>query len=242
MLGEQGQGVWGLISGEGAGPEGWGWSTVRSNASWIIVRWPFVNRQTDRHDWKHYLAATLLAGGNNTDNIDDNGQFMIVKARFDFEKLRKNGPLHLRHFGRTSFITLKLMIWHLHQVFVIQSFANYFLVPHFLVMACLCGNHFCSLQTNGLFREMEFRQDSCSIRDFNMKRFTDWINHWSRFRERSHLVLYTFLLIIWSFWNQGCFFLIWARYNCALLWSSLPKNTQNTFVMFIVPLRFIEVL
>ena len=41
--------------------------TVGSNASWVIVTWdpPCVNRMTDRQDWKHYLPATSLAGGNN---------------------------------------------------------------------------------------------------------------------------------------------------------------------------------
>ena len=170
MSGEQGQGVEGLMSGEG-----WGWSRVRSNASWIIIRWPPVNRQTDRHGWKHYLPAILLADDNNADNIDDNRKLMIVVARFDFEKMRKNGPLHLLRFGGTTFITLKLMIWHLHQVFVTQSFANYFLVPHFFVVVCLSTILFVSCKQMAFFREKEFRQDLCSIRDFNMKPFTDWI-------------------------------------------------------------------
>ena len=133
---------------------------------------------------------------------------MIVKARDDFEKMRKNGPLHLLRFGGTTFITLKLMIWHLHQVFVTQSFANYFLVPHFLVVVCLSTILFVRCKQMAFFREKEFRQDLCSIRDFDMKRFTDWINHCSRFRERSHLVLGSLLLIIGASGIKAVFFLI----------------------------------
>ena len=36
--------------------------TVRSNASWVMVT---RNSVVDKHDWKHYLPATLLAGGNH---------------------------------------------------------------------------------------------------------------------------------------------------------------------------------
>ena len=33
--------------------------------SWVVVIWrPTVIKQTDRHDWKHYLPTTSLAGGN----------------------------------------------------------------------------------------------------------------------------------------------------------------------------------
>ena len=35
---------------------------VRANASWVMATW-------DRRDWKHYLCATWLAGGNDKNNI-----------------------------------------------------------------------------------------------------------------------------------------------------------------------------
>ena len=42
--------------------QNWRTSTVRSNASWVMVTWdPFL--WTDRHDWKHYLPDARLACG-----------------------------------------------------------------------------------------------------------------------------------------------------------------------------------
>ena len=35
---------------------------------------PTMNRMTDRHDWKHYLATTSWIGGNNV------GKFTSIKA------------------------------------------------------------------------------------------------------------------------------------------------------------------
>ena len=67
---DQGQGQWSLDS-EVQCPEGTGtraewWScTVRSNASWVMATPPPVGRMADKHDWKHYLPATSLAGGND---------------------------------------------------------------------------------------------------------------------------------------------------------------------------------
>ena len=46
---------------------GWGPCTMGSNAWWTMVTWgPHVDRMTDKHDWKHYLSATSLAGGKNS--------------------------------------------------------------------------------------------------------------------------------------------------------------------------------
>ena len=48
------------VQGSGGSP-----FVMRSNTSWIIVKWtrlPLLNRMT-QHNWKHYLATTLLAGG-----------------------------------------------------------------------------------------------------------------------------------------------------------------------------------
>ena len=41
-------------------------STVRSNASWVMVTWgpPRGHTHTQTQLWKHYLPATSLAGGN----------------------------------------------------------------------------------------------------------------------------------------------------------------------------------
>ena len=43
---------------------------VRSNASWVLAIWGPLCGQTDTHERKHYLPATLLAGGNYLINID----------------------------------------------------------------------------------------------------------------------------------------------------------------------------
>ena len=51
--------------------EGWAWdwgpSTVRSKASWVMVTCGplWIEILTDTHNWKHYLPATSLTGGNN---------------------------------------------------------------------------------------------------------------------------------------------------------------------------------
>ena len=44
-------------------PRAGGSCIVKFNASWAIVEWGFPH-WTDRHDWKHYVPATLLAVGN----------------------------------------------------------------------------------------------------------------------------------------------------------------------------------
>ena len=56
------------LQGEELEPFGaWGCSHVNSDwrmASWVVVTWgPPVDRKTDRHVWKHYLPAILIAGG-----------------------------------------------------------------------------------------------------------------------------------------------------------------------------------
>ena len=42
-------------------------SRVRSNAWWVQNNWQ-IDRQTDRHDWKHCLSVSSLAGGKNNSN------------------------------------------------------------------------------------------------------------------------------------------------------------------------------
>ena len=57
---------------------------------WVVVTWeppPPVNRMTDRHDWKHYLPATSLAGGNRNESATMTGKFTIVH----FSRLMMNG-------------------------------------------------------------------------------------------------------------------------------------------------------
>ena len=57
------------MSGRRAGPGPGESCTVRSHAPWIMVTWgPPPPQWTDRHDWKHYLPATSLAG-DNEDNF-----------------------------------------------------------------------------------------------------------------------------------------------------------------------------
>ena len=46
--------------------------TVKSNASWVMVTsGPPPLLWTDRHEWKHYLLKTSLAGGNNAHLCDN---------------------------------------------------------------------------------------------------------------------------------------------------------------------------
>ena len=55
------EGKTGALYGRGRG----GPWMVRSNALWVIVTWA----PAGRHYWKHYLAATSLAGGNKCHRI-----------------------------------------------------------------------------------------------------------------------------------------------------------------------------
>ena len=57
-----------LMSGEGSRVRGRarGWALYSEvQWIWVMVIWHPLPTWTDRHIWKHYLPATLLAGGNN---------------------------------------------------------------------------------------------------------------------------------------------------------------------------------
>ena len=66
----RGSNVWCWGGGE-LGPAPGRPCTVRSNASWVMVTWRppspplWTDRQTDRHEWKHYLPTTSLVGVKN---------------------------------------------------------------------------------------------------------------------------------------------------------------------------------
>ena len=59
-----GQGLRGRYKGfEARGILGW-WGPMHHRL-WSHGTLPLVDRMTDRHNWKHYLSPTLLAGGNH---------------------------------------------------------------------------------------------------------------------------------------------------------------------------------
>ena len=92
--------VWFL---EGLGPGGP--CTVGFNASWVMVTiGPPVNRQTARHEWKHYLPTTSLVGGNNISKSKLGFMWnWIIQLRF-MDSLNRLGKLQFPFCSMSKFV------------------------------------------------------------------------------------------------------------------------------------------